>query len=197
MFAPHVPLSQCRVFLDLVTNCNKDRLGRVTIRVWEHLKRARHFLGLILGLWGSSYKRSTFLRVHKTDYCKFVISGGHYDESSGITSTSGILSDLEWAGEFTGFDSVGQVVAFGGGRPHLDAVFGICIEENVPGGRSRCPFGAVEEGMDVLKLAASLMSTSTKVQIIDCGIIFSVASMTSTSREGSSNEEGASCLNEV
>lgn len=126
-----------------------------------------------------------------------MISGGHYDESSGITSTAGVLQNLEWAGEFTGFDSVGQVVAFGGGRTHLDAVFGICIEENIPGGRSRCPFGVVEEGLDVMKLAASLMSTSTKVQIIDCGIIFSVEHMNSTSSEECRDDEGASGLNEL
>ncbi|KAK3882087.1 hypothetical protein Pcinc_013519 [Petrolisthes cinctipes] len=194
--SPHVPLSQCRVFLDLVTNYDMEHLGRVTIRVWEHLRRARHFLGLSLGLWGSSYKRSTFLRVQKTEYCKFIVSGGHHDESTGITSTEGLMNDLEWAGEYTGFDRVGQVVAFGGGRAHLDAVFGICLEENVSGGRSRCPFGVVEEGLGVMKKAASLMSASTQVQIFDCGIIFNVAPMNSsaTGQEEIRNDEGTTGL---
>ncbi|KAK4321551.1 hypothetical protein Pmani_007668 [Petrolisthes manimaculis] len=196
VMSPHVPLSECRVFLDLVTNFDRERIGRVTIKVWDHLRRARHFLGLCLGLWGSSYRKSTLLRVQDTEYCKFMVSGGHYDESTGITSTEGLMHNLEWAGEYTGFDRVGQVVAFGGGRAHLDAVFGICLEENVPGGRSRCPFGVVEEGLGVMRKAACFMSASTAVQISDCGIIFNVAPMNSSApgQEEIRNDEGTTGL---
>ncbi|XP_045585951.1 uncharacterized protein [Procambarus clarkii] len=159
------------VFLDLAAGSHP--LGRVTIRLWGRLRRAQHFLGLCLGIWGATFKDSTFTRVHDTQFCRFLVGGSYRSEGSGVTSTAGLMDNLEWDGQYAGEDLEGQIVSFGGGHKHLDSVFGICVEEKAKGGRSRCPFGKVVSGLAILQKAATYVPSS-QISISQCGVVINL-----------------------
>lgn len=160
---------QCNVFLDLMTVGN-HALGRVVIQLWSHLRRAQHFMGLCLGRWGASFKGSNFSRIHETQFCRFLVGGSYKTGDGKGYSTAGLMDGLEWDGEHARDDRQGQIVSFGGGHDHLDSVFGICVAEKTAGGRSRCPFGEVVSGLDVVQKAATFVP-SNQVIIAQCGVI--------------------------
>lgn len=165
------PVMTHNVFLDLRV-VDGQHLGRVVIRLRSHLRRAQHFMALCLGIWGGTYKGSNFSRLHETQCCTFLVGGSYRVENGRCYSTTGMMDGLEWDGEYAGDDHEGQIVSFGGGQTQLDSVFGICVREKIPGGRSRCPFGKVVEGLDVVQKAATFLP-STQVIIAKSGAILS------------------------
>ncbi|XP_069156258.1 uncharacterized protein [Procambarus clarkii] len=140
------------VFLDL--GVGERRLGRVYIRLWGHLRRAKHFLALVLATHGRTYKGATFSKVESKDrpgeclrvsHCVTAECGlGSEDLGSGGLGSGG--EPLEWGGEYSRAKRTGLVVSSSGGKSEYDACFDICTRSN-SAKRFSCPFGEVVAGL--------------------------------------------------
>ncbi|KAK8729903.1 hypothetical protein OTU49_008381, partial [Cherax quadricarinatus] len=155
------------VFLDL--GVGERRLGRVYIRLWGHLRRAHHFLTLVLATQGSTYKGATFNKVECKDRPGECLRVNHYINVNGTPGSEGLFGPLEWGGEYAHPKTGGLLVASSGGKPEYDACFDICTRSH-PVKRFSCPFGEVVDGLQVV-LEATRHHPVTGVTIIDAGVI--------------------------
>ena len=144
------------------------QLGRVYLRLWGHLRRSHHFLALCLGSLGPSYKGATF-RSSLRDDAKERICGCVYKGADGSNTTKGLMTDLEWDGDFAGKSAVGRVVGTSGGKSEMEALFSIYtrVKTEAP---CYCPFGDVSLGLDVLCKAVECNPASA-LTVTNCGAV--------------------------
>ncbi|XP_063588387.1 uncharacterized protein LOC134765632 [Penaeus indicus] len=158
------------VFLDLCAEGR--RLGRIYIRLWGHLRRARHFLALCLGSLGPSFRGSKFSKVESKDKAGECLRVSHYMSAEGAMSAMGLMEGLEWGGDHCLPKRAGLVVAASGGKPEYDGCFDICTRDH-PAKKFSCPFGEVAggaEGMEVVREAAR-HEPVTEVSISEVGVV--------------------------
>lgn len=135
------------VFMELTAG--EQRLGRIYIRLWGHLRRAQNFLAMCTGTHGPSYRGAKFQEVFARGIPGECLHAGLYPTPDGGTSAKGVVENLEWDGNFKKPQKLGLVVGAGSGRPDRDACFDICTIEN-PQRNFACPFGEVVGGWDVV-----------------------------------------------
>ncbi|XP_069983401.1 uncharacterized protein [Penaeus vannamei] len=135
------------VFMELTAG--EQRLGRIYIRLWGHLRRAQNFLAMCTGTHGPSYRGAKFQEVFARGIPGECLHAGLYPTPDGGTSAKGVVENLEWDGKFKKPQKLGLVVGAGSGRPDRDACFDICTIEN-PQRNFACPFGEVVGGWDVV-----------------------------------------------
>ncbi|XP_042230594.1 uncharacterized protein LOC121872018 [Homarus americanus] len=166
------------VYLEL--SASHQYLGRLTVRLWGHLRRAQHFRALCLGTFGPSFVGSKFEYVGNRGRPGEYIVGGSYLTATtsdggvrgpwlGTRTTRGLMEGLEWGGNFVGEDREGVLQGAGGGHPEYDSLFCVCSRSD-PTGKSQCPFGEVVSGMGVVRTAI-LHDPVSDLTITGCGLL--------------------------
>ncbi|XP_068226676.1 tripartite motif-containing protein 59-like isoform X3 [Palaemon carinicauda] len=156
-----------RGFLDV--SCKGTFLGRIIIKVIDEGNLALNFLHKCAGDLGSSYVYSNFQSVISVPKMEGVYINGE---------SGAVLPGVDWQKEKkkdiykqTSFNMVGQVTADFSNRDALQLYIptgniGYRIKGNA------C-FGMVEEGLDVLRKAATYDSYGSDVKVVDCGLMLS------------------------
>ncbi|XP_068203098.1 E3 ubiquitin-protein ligase TRIM32-like [Palaemon carinicauda] len=166
MFSTMLPLHEPEAYMELYHK--STRLGVVFIRLWGHLRRAQHFLALCLGTLGPSYSGGSFRSKHK-ELEKDRICGCNYKDTDGVMTTKGLMTDLEWSGEYAGKAEVGLVVGTSSGKSEMDSLFSIYTRVDQTA-NCYCPFGKVSSGIEVVRKALDY-DDPKEVTVRHCGIV--------------------------
>ncbi|XP_066940153.1 uncharacterized protein [Macrobrachium rosenbergii] len=164
-----VPKASPSVFLK--TELGGKTKGYVYVRMFGDTPRSRQTTFLCSGEKGPSYRNTRFYGKITGYADSEILQGGDYENDDGTGGRSiveGIVSgdpyrhDIE-AGLFTGFPER---------EPWRLGGFGIYLNE-VRAVKDACAHGVVEEGLDVLKKAADVVSVRD-VMVVDCGLVITL-----------------------
>ncbi|XP_071512780.1 uncharacterized protein [Panulirus ornatus] len=155
------------VFLEL--SIGQITLGKVYIRLWNHLRRAQHFLALCLGTLGPSFVGAKLLEVTFRNNAEESVTCGDYISMNGVVTAKPLMTDLEWGCQYAGERREGMVVASSGGVQEIDTRFGISTSQRARG-LVRCPFGQVVSGLEVARKAL-IYDPVGQVYVSRCGLV--------------------------
>ncbi|XP_064088013.1 E3 ubiquitin-protein ligase TRIM65-like [Macrobrachium nipponense] len=163
-----LPKASPSVFLKTELGGSKTK-GYVYVRMFGDTPRSRQTILLCSGEKGPSYRNTRFYGKVTGYADSEILQGGDYENDDGTGGrgvVEGIVSgdpyrrDVE-AGLFTGFPER-EPWRLGGFGIYLDGVRGV---------KDACAHGVVEEGLDVVKKAADVLSSARDVTVVDCGLV--------------------------
>lgn len=140
-----VPQENPTVFLDVADR--DGPFGRITIKVWSHLRRGQQFLALCQGHLGPTLKGSAFLDVTETAGIDCLRAGRYLTENG--TSSHALLDRLEWNDGHERPGRKGLVAGWSFKKAEDETLFGIALGECHI--KFCCPFGEVVAGMAVVE----------------------------------------------
>ncbi|XP_042873937.1 uncharacterized protein LOC122254345 isoform X2 [Penaeus japonicus] len=159
-----VPQENPTVFLDVADRGGP--IGRISIRVWTHLRRGQQFLGLCQGHLGPTLKGSAFLDVTETAGID-CLRGGRYLTEKGPSSHA-LMDRLEWNEGHERRGRRGLVAGWSFKKAEDETLFGIALGECHV--KFCCPFGEVVSGMPLVEEVAYCRSVR-EVTIVDVGTL--------------------------
>ncbi|XP_064098561.1 E3 ubiquitin-protein ligase TRAIP-like isoform X2 [Macrobrachium nipponense] len=172
------PYPHLRAFLDLAYE--STQLGRIIVRVTENSLKGLNFLHMCVGGKGPSYANSQVSFVDKKGMeAEYVEMGEYYVAHAGAEKSTRAVSASEdnWMGEWGKEIYSDRPVMAGELRGYIcydkASLFWI-VTRDCPSWIQRCCFGAVDEGLGVLKEAISKYPDITQVKVSNCGLLFSL-----------------------
>lgn len=158
-----VPQENPTVFLDVADR--DGPFGRITIKVWSHLRRGQQFLALCQGHLGPTLKGSAFLDVTETAGIDCLRAGRYLTENG--TSSHALLDRLEWNDGHERPGRKGLVAGWSFKKAEDETLFGIALGECHI--KFCCPFGEVVAGMAVVEDIA-YNRTVRDVTVVEVGV---------------------------
>ncbi|CAL4078640.1 unnamed protein product, partial [Meganyctiphanes norvegica] len=161
-----IPEDSPEIFLDIAI---RGRIiGRVTIKLWRDLNRAKNFLALCTGIYGSSFRGSTFAGVSRKGKAGECIGVDEYISRDGYGTARGLIDNLEWNGIYSRIKTEGLIAGYISGQEQGSS-FDI-VTRGDPRRMLACPFGEVVSGLNFLQEAAGHEPLS-EVTIKDLGVV--------------------------